>query len=106
MRGVARDILRDSIPRPSYTGSRLSRCRMMSRSFSWSIYLGLSYGLLLGTPQAEPRSRWPQAQFAARAEGVLVDVEVTRGGKPVEGLTASDFSLRDDGVLQTIEVAS
>jgi VWFA-related protein len=78
---------------------------MVSRSFSWSLCLGLSYGLVSGIPHAEPRSRAPQAQFAARVEGVLVDVEVTRGGKPVEGLTASDFSLRDDGVPQTIEVS-
>ena len=65
---------------------------MVSRSFSWSICLGVSCGLLSGTPHAEPRSRGPQAQFAARAEGVLVDVEVTRGGKPVEGLTTEDVS--------------
>jgi VWFA-related protein len=78
---------------------------MVRRSFSWSLCLGLSFGLLAGAPHAEPPSRGPQAQFAARAEGVLVDVEVTRGGKPVEGLTATDFSLRDDGVPQTIEVS-
>jgi Mg-chelatase subunit ChlD len=79
---------------------------MMSRSLSWILCLSLSYRLLSGTPHAEPRSRGPQAQFAARAEGVLVDVEVTRGGKPVEGLTASDFSLRDDGVPQTVVVSA
>jgi VWFA-related protein len=78
---------------------------MASRPFSWILCLGLSYGLLAGAPHAERPSKGPQAQFAARAEGVLVDVEVTRGGKPVEGLTASDFSLRDDGVPQTIEVS-
>jgi VWFA-related protein len=91
-------------PASSYTGSTQS-VPTVSRYLSWSVYLGLSYGLLSGTPHAELSSSWPQAQFAARAEGVLVDVEVTRGGKPVGGLTTSDFSLRDDGVVQTIEVS-
>jgi VWFA-related protein len=77
----------------------------MRPCLTWIIGLGMSCALLSGAPHAEPRSRGPQAQFAARAEGVLVDVEVTRGGKPVEGLTAADLSLRDDGVPQAIEVA-
>jgi len=35
---------------------------------------------------------------------VRVDVLVTDGHKPVAGLTAPDFELRDNGVLQSVEV--
>jgi VWFA-related protein len=79
---------------------------MVGRSFAWTVGLGLCGALLSSAPHAA--SRWPaaQAQFAARAEGVLVDVEVTRGGKPVQGLTTADFTLRDNGVLQTIDVSN
>jgi VWFA-related protein len=43
------------------------------------------------------------AQFRAGVEAVRVDVLVVDGGKPVAGLTADDFELRDNGVVQTIE---
>jgi Ca-activated chloride channel family protein len=43
--------------------------------------------------------------FAAQTQGVLVDVEVKRDGYPVGGLIAADFELRDNGILQTCEVA-
>jgi Ca-activated chloride channel family protein len=35
-----------------------------------------------------------------------VDVQVMRGGKPVSGLSASDFELRDNGVRQTIQAVT
>lgn len=79
---------------------------MASRSLPWTVGLLVSGGLLASAPQAAPRRPAQQAQFAARAEGVLVDVEVTRGGKPVQGLTTDDFTLRDNGVIQTIDVSN
>ena len=48
----------------------------------------------------------PQAQvFRARAEGVRVSVLATDGGKPISGLRAEDFELRDNVVAQRVEVA-
>jgi hypothetical protein len=42
--------------------------------------------------------------FSSRLEVVRVDVGVLRDGKLVEGLHAEDFALRDNGVLQTVEI--
>jgi hypothetical protein len=42
--------------------------------------------------------------FSSRTVGVRVDVLVTNGRMPVGGLTAADFELRDNGVLQSIEI--
>jgi len=44
--------------------------------------------------------------FAVGVEGVYVDVFVTDGNRPVVGLTASDFELRDDGTLQPVELVA
>lgn len=41
--------------------------------------------------------------FSSRAVGVRVDALVTEGRIPVAGLTAQDFELRDNGVLQTVD---
>jgi VWFA-related protein len=43
-------------------------------------------------------------RFSSRTLGVRVDVLVTDGRNPVSGLTASDFELRDNGVVQRIDV--
>lgn len=43
-----------------------------------------------------------QPTFKAAVDLVRVDVAVTRGGKPVRGLTAADFSISDDGVPQRV----
>jgi VWFA-related protein len=42
--------------------------------------------------------------FSSRTLGVRVDVLVTDGRNAVGGLTAADFELRDNGVVQTIEL--
>lgn len=45
-----------------------------------------------------------QPSFRSGAVGVRVDALVTDGRKPVAGLSASDFELRDNGVLQSIQL--
>ena len=45
-----------------------------------------------------------QPQFRSRTLAVRVDVLVTDGRKPVIGLAAPDFELRDNGVLQSVDV--
>lgn len=42
--------------------------------------------------------------FRAGVEAVYVDVFVTDGKRPVTGLTAADFTLRDDGVVRPVEL--
>jgi len=42
-------------------------------------------------------------RFSTAVDGVAVDVLVTRDGRPVKGLTAADFRLRDNGVPQQID---
>jgi VWFA-related protein len=42
--------------------------------------------------------------FSSGTEVVRVDVAVLRDGKPVAGLQAGDFEVRDNGVPQTLEV--
>ena len=44
--------------------------------------------------------------FKSSVEAVRVDVLVTRGGRPVEGLTAGDFDVLDNGILQQIDRAA
>jgi len=44
--------------------------------------------------------------FAARVEAVYVDVFVTEGRRPVAGLSAADFELRDNGVRQEVELVA
>jgi VWFA-related protein len=42
--------------------------------------------------------------FSSHVQAVLVDALVTQNGRPVSGLTAADFEVRDNGVLQTIDL--
>ncbi|MBN2320942.1 MAG: VWA domain-containing protein [Acidobacteria bacterium] len=44
--------------------------------------------------------------FSVKREEVRIDVLVTDDGKPVTGIRASDFEVRDNGVQQTIQSAS
>ena len=48
-----------------------------------------------------------QPTFSARVDGVRVDVLVTDSSRrPVRGLTPADFIIRDNGVLQQVDVVS
>jgi VWFA-related protein len=58
-------------------------------------------GVLL-TRGADPQ----KTTFRSSVDAVVVDVLVTDRGKPVGGLTADDFELRDEGVRQRIELSS
>lgn len=44
--------------------------------------------------------------FSTRVEAVRVDVLVTQGGRVVRGLGAPDFEIRDNGVLQQVDLVS
>ena len=48
-----------------------------------------------------------QPTFSTRVEGVRVDVLVTDGSRrPLRGLTAADFMIRDNGIAQEVDVVS
>jgi len=53
-----------------------------------------------------PHPAWAQgpAVFSSAIEVVRVDVSVTRDGRAGEGLKAADFEVRDNGVLQAVEI--
>ena len=57
-------------------------------------------GVLAAIALLEPAS---QERFRTSAEAVRVDVLVKAGNRPVAGLTAADFDLRDRGVPQRID---
>jgi Ca-activated chloride channel family protein len=44
--------------------------------------------------------------FSARTRAVRIDVLVTSGGRPVTGLGADDFEVRDNGVVQRVDLVS
>jgi hypothetical protein len=44
--------------------------------------------------------------FSTKLEVVRLDVLATAGGKPLRGLTVNDFEVLDNGVRQTLDLAS
>jgi Ca-activated chloride channel homolog len=47
-----------------------------------------------------------QPVFSSRAEVVRVDVLVLKDGRPMRNLAAADFEIKDNGVLQQVELLS
>ena len=43
---------------------------------------------------------------SVKSEEVRIDLLATENGKPIRGLNATDFEVRDNGALQKIEFAS
>jgi VWFA-related protein len=69
----------------------------MSRGLG--LVVASAIGLLSAQDQQPPR-------FHASASAVFVDISVRDRGKPIKGLTAKDFEIRDNGVVQTIDDVS
>lgn len=61
--------------------------------------------LVLAASVVTEARRLPQV-FRSTAEGVRVDVRVTRNGASIAGLSAADFELRDNGVVQRLDSAA
>jgi VWFA-related protein len=62
--------------------------------------------LVVATTIVAAQDRSPSPTFRTRSEGVRLEVLVTDGAKPIVGLTARDFELKDSGVDQVVEAAS
>jgi VWFA-related protein len=69
---------------------------------------GLAIAVLLAPALTLPsmRARAQDPVFSARVEGVRIDALVTAGGRPLVGLRAEDFDVRDNGVRQTVDLVS
>ena len=65
----------------------------------WPSIAATALALLLPAPAGAQRQ-----VFSSRALAVRVDVLVTDGRQPVAGLRAADFELRDNGVLQRVDL--
>lgn len=68
------------------------RTRSTACALSMCMWMADAWGA--GAPQ----------RFSSGVEAVRVDVLVTDRGRPVTGLTAGDFDVRDNGVLQDVRV--
>lgn len=71
----------------------------MNFASPWSCML-LGAGLSFQTPAQSP------PVFGVSVENVYIDAFVSQRGSPVKGLVAGDFELRDNGVVQQLDLAA
>jgi len=71
--------------------------RVFRERAAWCVLACVAVLVSLGTAAQQPR-------FSSNTLGVRVDVLVTKGNRYVSALTAADFELRDNGVLQQVDV--
>ena len=71
--------------------------RVFRERAGWCVLAGVAVLVSPGTAAQQPR-------FSSNTLGVRVDVLVTKGNRYVSALTAADFELRDNGVLQQVDV--
>lgn len=67
-----------------------------------AVCLGFCGGTALLGADSRGDSPGQTQRFTTRSEAVRVDALVTRRGRLIRGLTAQDFEVRDEGVLQQI----
>jgi VWFA-related protein len=74
------------------------------------VKVSLCVAVVLATAVAAAQEPRPQSQrppvFRANVDAVRIDVQTTSDGKPIAGLTPDDFEVRDNGVLQTVDLAT
>ena len=61
---------------------------------------------LLAASLLTPLADQGQVRFRSEAEAVFVDVQARERNRPIAGLTAADFELRDSGVVQKIQAVA
>lgn len=74
-------------------------------SFPWGKWCLFPFflTLLLGASHQETQST-DVFRFGVEVRTVFIDVFVSRDGSPVTGLTAGDFEIRDEGILQELDL--
>ena len=75
---------------------------MATRRLAFSLTAAMAAAAGAWTLAQTPPPQSPQA-FRSGADSVIVDVSVRRGNTPLRGLTAADFEVRDNGVVQQVE---
>jgi VWFA-related protein len=72
----------------------------MTRHAQWIAATVAAVAAAVGVVRAQ------DVTFSSKVEAVRVDVLVTDNGQPVRGLGPADFDIRDNGVLQQIDLVS
>ena len=96
-----------SLARPVRPGSAAFRIRCFRVSgLPWKTTALVALAMTTVAAQQPPPPQQQTPVFRAGTDKVRIDVLVTHRGRPVEGLTAADFELKDNGVVQQLETAT
>ena len=73
---------------------------------TWRYYVTARAAACAATLGASVLTAAQQPTFSSRLEAVRVDALVNEGGQPVRGLRPDDFVVLDNGIPQTVDLAS